>query len=120
MPPVALAWIWQSAASVLLDEAAAERPRSSNAVAADEQDERGVAKPEYAPYSPGGRPEIGRICFGAEPDSYRIEWIDRDFPTPKTPTAPPADARIALDPSGSIALERGGVAAVLSMLLLRA
>ena len=51
-------------------------------------------EPEKPPYSPGGRPEIGRICFVADPDGYRIELIDKDFPTPQDPgrslTAPRA------------------------------
>ena len=42
-------------------------------------------EPERAPYSPGGRTEVGRICFVADPDGYRIELIDRDFPTPQDP-----------------------------------
>ena len=42
-------------------------------------------EPEKPPYSPGGREEIGRICFVADPDGYRIELIDRDFPTPQDP-----------------------------------
>ena len=32
-------------------------------------------EPERPPYSPGGRPEIGRICFVQDPDGYRIELI---------------------------------------------
>src|SRR6201995_3503392 len=40
-------------------------------------------EPEKPPYAPGGRPEIGRICFVADPDGYRIELIDKDFPTPQ-------------------------------------
>jgi lactoylglutathione lyase len=42
-------------------------------------------EPEKPPYSPGGREEIGRICFVADPDNYRIELIDHDFPTPQDP-----------------------------------
>lgn len=42
-------------------------------------------EPEKPPYSPGGREEIGRICFVADPDGYRIELIDGDFPTPQDP-----------------------------------
>ena len=41
--------------------------------------------PEKPPYSPGGREEIGRICFVADPDGYRIELIDKGFPTPQDP-----------------------------------
>ena len=36
---------------------------------------------------PGGREEY-RICFVADPDGYRIELIDRDFPTPAGSAAP--------------------------------
>jgi lactoylglutathione lyase len=42
-------------------------------------------EPEKPPYAPGGRAEIGRICFVQDPDGYRIELIDRDFPTPQDP-----------------------------------
>lgn len=42
----------------------------------------GIA-PEQPPYAPGGRDEIGRICFVADPDGYRIELIDGDFATPQ-------------------------------------
>ncbi len=42
-------------------------------------------EPEKPPYAPGGREEIGRICFVADPDGYRIELIDRSFPTPQDP-----------------------------------
>jgi lactoylglutathione lyase len=48
--------------------------------------ENGI-EPEKAPYSPGGREEIGRICFVADPDGYRVELIDRAFPTPQDPPA---------------------------------
>ena len=42
--------------------------------------------PEKPPYSPGGREEVGRICFVADPDGYRIELIDGGaFPTPQDP-----------------------------------
>lgn len=40
-------------------------------------------EPEKAPYAPGGRTEVGRICFLADPDGYRIELIDGEFPTPR-------------------------------------
>jgi len=40
---------------------------------------------EKPPYAPGGRPEVGRICFVADPDGYRIELIDQAFPTPQDP-----------------------------------
>ena len=51
--------------------------------------EREGVKPEKPPYSPGGREDVGRICFVADPDGYRIELIDRAFPTPqdRAPTA---------------------------------
>ena len=43
-------------------------------------------EPEKAPYAPGGREEIGRICFVADPDGYRVELIDGGgFPTPQDP-----------------------------------
>jgi lactoylglutathione lyase len=46
-------------------------------------------EPEKAPYAPGGRPEIGRICFVADPDGYRIELIDGGaFTTPQDPPHP--------------------------------
>ena len=52
----------------------------------------GVAiEPEKAPYHPGGRSEY-RICFVADPDGYRIELIDRAFPTPQDPPHPSAAA----------------------------
>jgi lactoylglutathione lyase len=41
-------------------------------------------EPERPPYAPGGRTEY-RICFVADPDGYRIELIDGDFPTPQDP-----------------------------------
>jgi lactoylglutathione lyase len=43
--------------------------------------------PERPPYAPGGRVEY-RICFIADPDGYRIELIDHDFPTPQDPPHP--------------------------------
>jgi lactoylglutathione lyase len=43
-------------------------------------------QPEKPPYAPGGREEVGRICFVADPDGYRIELIDCGaFPTPQDP-----------------------------------
>ena len=43
-------------------------------------------EPEKPPFAPGGREEIGRICFVADPDGYRIELIDGgSFPTPQDP-----------------------------------
>ena len=45
--------------------------------------EQGI-EPEKPPYHPGGRPEIGPICFVQDPDGYRIELIDGgEFPTPQ-------------------------------------
>jgi lactoylglutathione lyase len=43
--------------------------------------------PERPPYAPGGREEY-RICFVSDPDGYRIELIDSDFPTPQDPPHP--------------------------------
>ncbi|MGH3262844.1 MAG: VOC family protein [Trebonia sp.] len=43
--------------------------------------------PERPPYAPGGREQY-RICFVADPDGYRIELIDRAFPTPQDPPHP--------------------------------
>jgi lactoylglutathione lyase len=43
-------------------------------------------EPEKAPYSPGGRDEVGRICFVRDPDGYRIELIDgSSWDTPQDP-----------------------------------
>ena len=50
---------------------------------------RNGIEPEKPPYAPGGRTEY-RICFVADPDGYRIELIDRAFPTPKDPPHPSA------------------------------
>ena len=45
--------------------------------------EQGVQR-ERPPDAPGGREEIGRICFVADPDGYRIELIGGgNFPTPQ-------------------------------------
>jgi lactoylglutathione lyase len=49
-------------------------------------------EPEKPPYAPGGREEY-RICFVADPDGYRIELIDRAFPTPQDPPHPSTLAR---------------------------
>jgi lactoylglutathione lyase len=47
--------------------------------------EQGV-EPERPPYAPGGREEVGRICFVRDPDGYRVELIDGGaFPTPQDP-----------------------------------
>ena len=41
-------------------------------------------EPEKPPFAPGGRTEVGRICFVADPDGYRIELIDGgEFKTPQ-------------------------------------
>lgn len=49
--------------------------------------------PEKPPYTPGGRAEVGRICFVADPDGYRIELIDGGrFPTPQDPPHPAGGA----------------------------
>jgi lactoylglutathione lyase len=40
--------------------------------------------PERPPYRPGGRDDIGPICFVQDPDGYRIELIDGGaFKTPR-------------------------------------
>lgn len=40
-------------------------------------------EPEKPPYRPGGREDLPRICFVADPDGYRIELIERGFDTPQ-------------------------------------
>ena len=41
-------------------------------------------EPEKPPYRPGGRDELPRIAFVADPDGYRIELIDGGvFETPR-------------------------------------
>ena len=46
-------------------------------------------QPEKPPYTPGGRDDLPRICFVADPDGYRIELIDGGaFPTPQDPPHP--------------------------------
>ncbi len=42
-------------------------------------------EPEKPPYSPGGREDVGRICFVQDPDGYRVELIDGTFATPQDP-----------------------------------
>ena len=42
-------------------------------------------EPEKPPFHPGDREELPLICFVADPDGYRVELIDRDFPTPQDP-----------------------------------
>lgn len=49
-------------------------------------------EPERAPYAPGGRAEVGRICFVRDPDGYRIELVDGSFPTPQDPPHPSTTA----------------------------
>ena len=47
-------------------------------------------EPEKPPYGVGGtgsREEF-RICFVADPDGYRIELIDKAFPSPQDPPHP--------------------------------
>ena len=45
--------------------------------------EHGI-EPEKPPFAPGGREEVGRICFVTDPDGYRVELIDGgEFPTPQ-------------------------------------
>jgi lactoylglutathione lyase len=45
--------------------------------------EHGI-EPEKPPFAPGGREEVGRICFVGDPDGYRVELIDGgSFPTPQ-------------------------------------
>ena len=47
--------------------------------------EQGI-EPERPPYAPGGREDVGRICFVADPDGYRVELIDGgEFATPQDP-----------------------------------
>jgi lactoylglutathione lyase len=41
-------------------------------------------QPERAPYRPGGREDLPRIAFVADPDGYRVELIDGGrFDTPQ-------------------------------------
>ena len=50
----------------------------------------GVA-PEKPPYRPGGRDDLPRIAFVADPDGYRVELIDGGrFETPQDPPHPSA------------------------------
>ena len=50
----------------------------------------GVA-PEKPPYRPGGRDDLPRIAFVADPDGYRIELIDGgEFETPQDGPHPSA------------------------------
>jgi lactoylglutathione lyase len=45
-------------------------------------------EPEQAPYHPGGRDDLPRIAFVADPDGYRIELIEGSFATPQDPPHP--------------------------------
>jgi lactoylglutathione lyase len=46
-------------------------------------------EPEKAPYRPGGRDDLPRIAFVADPDGYRVELIDGGrFETPQDPPHP--------------------------------
>ncbi len=42
-------------------------------------------EPAKPPYHPGGREDLPRICFVADPDGYRIELIEGRFDTPQDP-----------------------------------
>ena len=43
-------------------------------------------RPEKPPYRPGGRDDLPRIAFVADPDGYRVELIDGGtFETPQDP-----------------------------------
>jgi lactoylglutathione lyase len=42
-------------------------------------------EPEKPPYRPGGRDDLPRIAFVADPDGYRIELVDGAFATPQDP-----------------------------------
>ena len=42
-------------------------------------------EPEKPPYRPGGRDDLPRIAFVADPDGYRIELIEGAFRTPQDP-----------------------------------
>jgi lactoylglutathione lyase len=48
-------------------------------------------RPEKPPYTPGGRDDLPRIAFVADPDGYRIELIDGGrFATPQDGPHPSA------------------------------
>jgi lactoylglutathione lyase len=51
--------------------------------------------PEKPPYGVGGTDtrEEYRICFVTDPDGYRIELIDKTFPTPQDPPHPSTNGR---------------------------
>jgi lactoylglutathione lyase len=40
-------------------------------------------EPERPPYKPGGRDDLPRIAFVADPDGYRVELIEGAFATPQ-------------------------------------
>jgi lactoylglutathione lyase len=46
-------------------------------------------EPEKPPYKPGGRDDLPRIAFVADPDGYRVELVDGGrFDTPQDPPHP--------------------------------
>ncbi len=50
-------------------------------------------EPERPPYRPGGRDDLPRIAFVADPDGYRVEVIDGGaFDTPQDPPHPSTQA----------------------------
>jgi lactoylglutathione lyase len=50
-------------------------------------------EPEKPPYRPGGRDDLPRIAFVADPDGYRIELIEGDeFSTPQDGPHPATEA----------------------------
>ena len=52
--------------------------------------ERGI-EPEKPPFHPGGREDVGPICFVSDPDGNRVELIDGGgFATPQDPPHPAA------------------------------
>lgn len=52
----------------------------------DELADAGI-EPEKPPYRPGGRDDLPRIAFVADPDGYRWELIEGEtFATPQDPT----------------------------------
>jgi lactoylglutathione lyase len=51
-------------------------------------------EPEKPPYRPGGRDDLPRIAFVADPDGYRVELIDGGrFDTPQDPPHPSVAGR---------------------------
>jgi lactoylglutathione lyase len=42
-------------------------------------------EPEKPAFHPGGREDLPRIAFVQDPDGYRVELIDKRFPTPQDP-----------------------------------